>query len=128
MPTNPTTIEFFMIAKVAQEDPAEQIYLIRTRRNNGQWTTEPIDLIGTSDVRWSLNGNGVDERDIALASKELPQSSKELPQSESIRYAAFGSIGTSSKPSCLACRLSLPSNLFSRWASLAAQRVWSYST
>src|ERR1017187_4179296 len=57
-----------------------------------------------------------------------PVASKELPPVESDRYAALSSTGTSSKPSCLACRLSFASNLFSLWASLASQMVSSYST
>jgi len=46
-------VEFYIIAKVPQEgnDPAEQVYLIRTRRNYSPWTAEQIELIGTSDVR-----------------------------------------------------------------------------
>jgi len=71
MLANPV-LEFFIIAKASEEiGPAEQKYLIRTRRSNGQWTTEPIEAVGTSDVRWFLNDNGVDERDIALAIEEL---------------------------------------------------------
>jgi len=85
MRANPT-IEFYIIAKVPQEenDPAQQIYLIRTRRNNGQWTTEPLDLIGTSDVRWFLNDNGVEERDIALAIDELSRRGHVLVKSRSL--------------------------------------------
>ena len=86
MRANPT-IEFYIIAKVPQEenDPAQQIYLIRTRRNNGQWTTEPLDLIGTSDARWFLNDNGVEERDIALLPRNFRSS-----VAKSVCYAALG--------------------------------------
>jgi len=88
MPANPTS-EFYIIAKGPQEgnDPAKQVYLIRTRRNKSQWTTEPLDLIGTSDVRWFLNDNGVEERDIALAIEELSRRRCVLVKSRSLGVA-----------------------------------------
>jgi len=45
-----------------------------------------------------------------------------------VGYAAFGFDGDKFVASCLACRLSFASNLFSLWASLVAHRVSSYST
>ena len=65
--------EVFVIETASQEvhEPGDERYVIRTQLSNGQWTEASTDIIGVYDVRWFLNDNGVNDKDIAFAIEEL---------------------------------------------------------
>jgi hypothetical protein len=65
--------EVFVIEAASQEEHQlnDEPYVIRTQLNNGQWTMAPTDIMGIYDVRWFLNDNGVNDKDIVFAIEEL---------------------------------------------------------
>ena len=65
--------EVFVIEATSQEahEPGEERYLIRSQLSHSHWTVAPTDTMGIYDVRWFLNDNGVNDKDIAIAIEEL---------------------------------------------------------
>ena len=65
--------EVFVIEAASQgvHEPGDERYVIRTQLSNGQWTETSTDIIGICDVRWFLNDNAVNDKDIAFAIEEL---------------------------------------------------------
>ena len=72
MPAN-SLREVFVIEAASQEghEAREERYVVRTQLNQSQWTVAPTDIMGIYDVRWFLNDNGVEDKDIAFAIEEL---------------------------------------------------------
>lgn len=63
----------FVIEAASQEahELAEERYAIRTKLSHNQWTVAPADTMRIYGVRWFLNDNGVNDKDMAFAIEEL---------------------------------------------------------
>jgi hypothetical protein len=68
-----TCLTLFVIKGVSPESqmPENEDYIVLTKLNDGNWTTTPLGLKGIFAVRWFVNDNLVERKQIAIAVEEL---------------------------------------------------------
>jgi hypothetical protein len=103
MSSIPVLPSLFVIKGVSPESqmPENEDYIVLTKLNDGNWTTTPLGLKGIFAVRWFLNDNLVERKQIAIAVEELSSNrqttvsslAEMIQRTEKSNHALDGTIG-----------------------------------